>query len=36
MWMVVFRQEVQTFCGFNDEAIEAAMGNGFTFEGGGC
>ena len=30
----VFRQEAQTFFGFDAEAIEAAVGNGFTFEGG--
>ncbi len=29
-----FRQEAQTFFGFDAEAIEAAVGNGFTFEGG--
>ena len=34
MRMVFFRQEAQTFFGFDDEAIEAAVGNGFTFEGG--
>ena len=31
---MVFRQEAQTFFGFDAEAIEAAVGNGFTFEGG--
>ena len=28
------RQEAQTFFGFDAEAVEAAVGNGFTFEGG--
>jgi mannose-6-phosphate isomerase-like protein (cupin superfamily) len=28
------QQEAQTFFGFGKEAVEAAVGNGFTFEGG--
>jgi len=28
------QQEAQTFFGFGTEAVEAAVGNGFTFEGG--
>lgn len=34
MLMVFARQEAQTFFGFDAEAVEAAVGNGFTFEGG--